>query len=228
MNEMVLEVFPALDALPVLHGFTGRVAGLDVQTDRALALERLKDYHREAQVKIGAGRLPLITAEQVHGKEVAVLRRGDALPSAPLTGADGIVTDRDDVCLGIYVADCCAVYLVDPVKGVLGLVHAGKKGAELGIVAVAIERMEQTFGTSARDLVVQLSPCIRPPWYEVDFAELVLEQCRTAGVGQVEDCRVCTATNAELYYSYRREKGRTGRMLALLALRPAGRGVGEK
>ena len=128
------------------------------------------------------------------------------------------MTNRDDVCLGIYVADCCAVYLVDPVQGAIGLVHAGKKGAELGIVPVAIERMTGAFATSASDLVVQLSPCIRPPWYETEFSALVIEQCRNAGVRHIHDCLTCTAENPRQYYSYRREQGRTGRMLAMLAL----------
>ncbi len=125
---MRVEWFEALGALPVVHGFTGRVEGLDVKADRALALERLRRYHRDAQAELGLGELPLILAEQVHGKGVAVVGRGQSLPVGPLPGMDGIVTNRDDVCLGIYVADCCAVYLSDPVRRAIGLVHAGRKG----------------------------------------------------------------------------------------------------
>jgi copper oxidase (laccase) domain-containing protein len=218
MSQMDVEQFPALSALAVPHGFTWRVAGLDVTTDRALALERLEGYHRQAQAELGLGEFPLLTAEQVHGKEVALVRRDEPIPPLPFPGCDGIVTNRDDACLGIYVADCCAVYLVDPVQGAIGLVHAGKKGAELGIVPVAIDLMVEAFGTRPSDLVVQLSSCIRPPWYEVEFSKWVIEQCHAAGVRQIHDCGTCTAGNPEQYYSYRREKGRTGRMLALLAL----------
>ncbi len=219
MSLLHVEQFEALGALPRLHGFTGRVAGLDVQADRALALQRLHGYHEQAREELGLGGLPLLTAEQVHGKEVAVVRRDEALTTTPEQGKDGIVTDRDDVCLGIYVADCCAAYLVDPVQGAIGLVHAGRKGAELGIVPVAIKAMEEAFGTRAGDLIVQLSPCIRPPWYEVNFSDLIINQCREAGIEHVHDCGTCTAANPDQYYSYRREKGRTGRMLALLSQR---------
>jgi hypothetical protein len=65
---------------------------------------------------------------------------------------------------------------------------------------------------------VQLSPCIRPPHYEIDFAAKILRQCREVGVKEVHDCGVCTACDLQNYYSYRAEKGRTGRMLALLAM----------
>ncbi len=161
--------------------------------------------------------MPFATAEQVHGCEIGVLRQGEELPLMPVTGADALVTNRRDLCLGIYVADCCAVYLADPVTRAIGLVHAGKKGAELGIVPAAIGVMAREFGVAPATLVVQLSPCIRPPWYEVDFAAEIVRQAKDAGVRTVEDRGTCTAADPQRYYSYRREKGRTGRMLALLA-----------
>ena len=159
-----------------------------------------------------------VTAQQVHGSGVAVLAEGDAVPEGPIAGMDALVTDRRDVCLGIYVADCCAVYLVDPVRRVVGLAHSGKKGTEANIAAATVEAMQTRFGTRPQDVVAQLSPCIRPPWYEVDFAAQIVAQCRTLGLARVADGGVCTAANPEQYYSYRREKGQTGRMVALLAL----------
>ncbi len=213
-----VESFAALTDVGVAHGFVGRVAGIDVRTDRGEALARLDAKHREARQMIGVGERIFATAEQVHGCEIAVLAAGEDLSDSPVSGADGLITDRRDVCLGIYVADCCAVYIVDPVRKVVALVHSGKKGTELCIAARTVETMRTRFGSEPRNLTVQLSPCIRPPWYEVDFASEIAAQCRAAGVGWVVDGGVCTAENPDLYYSYRREKGRTGRMLALLAI----------
>ena len=133
-------------------------------------------------------------------------------------GCDGIITNQREVALGIHVADCCAVYIVDPKKPAIGLVHSGKKGTELGVVTNAIAQMKAHFGSNPADLVVQLSPCIRPPHYEVDFAAEIIGQCRAQGVKQIHDSGICTACHPDLYYSYRAEKGKTGRMLALLAL----------
>jgi copper oxidase (laccase) domain-containing protein len=129
-----------------------------------------------------------------------------------------LITNQRGVCLGIYVADCCAVYLVDPVRSAIGLVHSGKKGTELGIASKAIESMAEHFGSHASDLIVQLSPCIRPPHYEIDFAADIVRQCRELGVSSVHDSAVCTACDLDRYYSYRAEKGRTGRMLAFLTV----------
>lgn len=194
-------------------GFLGRVPGIDVAADRAEAMRRLQAAHEAGRVAAGLGAHRLVTAEQVHGAGVAVV--GGASEHA---GVDALVTDRNDVCLGIYVADCCAVWVVDPARRCIGLAHSGRKGTELGIVPAMIERMREEFGAEPGRMVAQLSPCIRPPCYEVDFAAEIVEQARGTGVGEVVDVGTCTACNLEAFYSYRAEKGRTGRMLALLAL----------
>jgi len=133
-------------------------------------------------------------------------------------GCDGIITNRRKILLGIHVADCCAVYIVDPKTPAIALVHSGRKGSELAVVTNAIGQMSARFGSRPPDLIVQLSPCIRPPHYEIDFAAKIVEQCRAQGVNEIHDGSICTACHVDLYYSYRAEKGRTGRMLALLGL----------
>lgn len=195
----------------------GRVAGLDVASDKSEALRRLDAVHRDARETIGMAALPLATCGQVHGNKIAVI---DAPMAADqiFEGCDGMLTDQRGVALGIHVADCGAVYLVDPRRRAIGLVHSGKKGTALGIVARAIDQMATRFGSEPRDLVMQLSPCIRPPHYENDFAADIIQQCKGRGVEWVHDAGACTACDPERYYSYRLEKGKTGRMLALLAI----------
>jgi copper oxidase (laccase) domain-containing protein len=211
------EKFPALEAVPeVAHVFLGRMPGLDVKVDREEALQRLDSFHRTAREELGLGTHHFLVGEQVHGREVAVVH--ERTP-APVTGVDGLITASPEVCLGVYVADCCAVYLVEPARRVIGLLHSGRKGTELGITAAAIERMCAEFHCDPANIIVQLSPCIRPPNYEVDFAALIIEQARAAGATQVHDCGTCTGANPGRYYSYRMERGKTGSMLALLALR---------
>ena len=80
--------------------------------------------------------------------------------------------------------------------------------------------MRTGFGIEPADLVVHLSPCIRPPLYETDFAAEIAAQARDAGAGQVIDDGICTGQEVGCYYSYRVERGRTGRMLAVLQLLP--------
>jgi len=217
-RDLPAQEFSALTALTgFVHCFTTRVPGIDVGHDKAKALRRLDGVHQEVRAAFRLADRSFITAEQVHGAGIAVIER---LPETDhcFSGCDGLITNQSNLCLGIYVADCCAVYVVDPVRDVIGLVHSGKKGTELGIVGRAIDEMCSRFGSFPQDLIVQLSPCIRPPHYEIDFAAQIVRTCTNRGVISVNDSGICTACDLERYYSYRAEKGKTGRMLALLAL----------
>ena len=232
--DLPFEQFPALSAVEICrHVFAQRIPGIDVSHDKAEVLERLDAAHREIRNATGFSDWPLFTAEQIHGNEIAVIdevesalradrgRRGAAsLPDREFPACDGIITNQRGVALGIYVADCSAVYIVDPKTPAIGLVHSGRKGTELGVVTNAITQMIERFDSDPADLVVQLSPCIRPPHYEIDFAAEIIQQCRALDVQHIHDSGTCTACDLGRYYSYRAEKGKTGRMLAVLGLDP--------
>ena len=218
--QLPFEQFPALSAIGICrHVFTQRIPGIDVSRDKAEALRGLESARREISGAIQIGDWPLLTAQQIHGNKVAII---DAPVESDkhLAGCDGFITNQRRIALGIYVADCCAVYIVDPKAPAVGLVHSGRKGTELGIVTNAITQMMESFGSEPAELIVQFSPCIRPPHYEIDFAAEILWQCRAIGVKEIYDAGVCTACDLDRYYSYRAEKGKTGRMLALLGLNP--------
>ena len=157
----------------------------------------------------------LRVAEQIHGNGVAMVTV-DSSPKSPK--ADALVTDDPAVLLGIYVADCCAVYLVDTRNRAIGLAHSGRKGTELNVAGATLRSMVDRFGTEPKNVVAQLSPCIRPPHYEIDFAAEIARQARAAGVAQFHDGGVCTASSLARYYSYRAEKGKTGRMWGVFML----------
>ncbi len=208
--------FPAL--ADTSHRFLLRHPELSMDVERAEALAKLAPWHDELVRELGYDTAQVRTAEQIHGAEVTIV---DAQSPAVSLGADGLISTDPSLLLGIYVADCGAIYLHDPVRRAIGLVHSGKKGTELGIVPRAIALMQDHFGSSPADIIVQFSPCIRPPAYEVDFAAQIRAQCLEAGIlpDHLHDDGICTTSDLTTYYSYRLEKGRTGRMLALLGLR---------
>ena len=216
MNDTVpVQLFPALSETGVVeHGFILRIPGLDVQTNRESALQRLEHYHREQLAKIGPRSLRL--AQQIHGNGVATIDAGSA---AKTKEVDGLITADPKIVLGICVADCCAIFLVDPIRRVIGLVHSGKKGTEQNIIGLAVRKLRTDFQSEPKDLVAVLSPCIRPPYYEVDFAQSIKAQLRAESVNEIRDNGENTGADLTRFYSYRTEKGRTGRMLAYLALR---------
>ncbi len=201
----------------VRHGFVGRVPDVAVALAKDPALAVLRPWHEAAVRGLGFSPARYFTAEQVHGAAVAVVPNG---PPQCVPQVDGLMTNVPGVLLGIHVADCAAIYLVDPGHSAIALLHSGKNGSALGIVKEAISAMQAAYGTRAQDLIVQVAPCIRPPAYEVDFPAQIHIDALAAGVppSQYHDCAQCTAAAPTLYYSYRREHGQTGRMLALLGI----------
>jgi copper oxidase (laccase) domain-containing protein len=212
-----------LRAIPgVWAGWCPRFPGVDSECDRDEAMRRLRPFHEAWLTGQGGGGKPFWRAEQVHGNRVAVvpgaetIEAADGLPCVP--GVDGLVTGQSGITLGVYVADCGPIWLVDPVRRVVGLLHSGKKGTESDILGVALDLFTRDFGSCPEDIIAVLGPCIRPPDYEVDFAVTIAMQAERRRIGGFFDCRVNTATDLVANYSYRRELGKTGRMLAAIRL----------
>ena len=218
LNPASIESFGTLDAIPsVAARFLTKVPDVDVALERSGAMVRLAPFHQQSLIDCGLGCYPLVNAEQVHGAKVAVV---SAATNAPIPGVDGLVTSTRGITLGIYVADCAPVWIVSRDGSAGALLHAGKKGTELGIVQAGINTLCKFANLTPSDLVLLVGPCIRPPCYEVDFATQILRHAGAAGMVDFHDTGVCTACHPTRYYSYRRERGFTGRMLATLTILP--------
>lgn len=197
-----------------------RLPNVDVIGDRAFALANLAPHHDRFISEKFAEIQTRHHGEQVHGNKVTVISAPSDAKILQHPGADGLITNIPDQLLAIYVADCAVIYLADPVSCSIGLLHSGKKGTELNILAKAVGKMTTTFGTNPADLTCVIAPCIRPPDYEIDFAAAIRSQATSLGIKNLHDTRENTATDTKKHYSYRKEKGQTGRMLALLAITP--------
>ena len=157
----------------------------------------------------------LVSAEQIHGSGVAKVGLAEVGKVVP--GVDALITKENGLTLAVRVADCGPVWLHCAKTGAIGLVHSGRKGTELGIVPATIRAMTKEFGADPARMLGFLGPCIRPPHYDVNFAEEILRQLRSEGIGELVDSGFCTASDPERFYSYRREMGKTGRHFAVLA-----------
>ena len=197
--------------------FVGRVPGADVRLDRTEAMALLAPLHLQILEREGLANFPLVTAEQVHGNDVSWIESPTA---ALVAGVDGLATSNRGVTLGIHVADCAPVWIVARDGSAGTLLHSGRKGTALGIVTRGVSLLRSRCNLAAADLVMVIGPCIRPPCYEVDFALKIRQQGEEAGIREIHDEGICTGCRTDLYYSYRKELGKTGRMLATLTLMP--------
>jgi len=219
-----MEAFSFLDeinSLPgIKAGWVERVAGLPIEGDRDAAMKLLRPTHEERIQAFGGPKARWWRAEQIHGCEVAVIPTAeeiiaaDGLPVVP--DVDGLITIEPGQVLSIYVADCGAIWLADRKTAAIGLLHSGKKGTECNIMGEAVEMMHKRFGSNPADILAVLSPCIRPPEYDVDFAAEIARQAKESKVGTFIDCGLNTGCDLDRFYSYRMEKGQTGRMMAMI------------
>lgn len=239
----------------IAHGFTARTGGVSLPPYASLNLSFtnddrdrvLENYSRFARAA-GFPEDSMVMDNYEHGTTVFIvgkdeLGRGHTLPSLP--PCDGLVTAEPGVTLITGHADCMAFFFYDRKKGIIGLCHAGWRGA-LGRIGSEVIKKMRLLGSDPKDILAGVGPSICPKCFEVgeDVAKLFEEafpHCPLRGINekgnptvdlwQVALCQflesgilpehvslmgVCTKETDNLY-SYRRE-GRTGGMAAYLRL----------
>jgi len=135
--------------------WTGRLDG-----DLGIAAGPGLDERRGA---VHAG--PWAWLRQVHGAAVAEVDTPGGVQGTP---GDALVTTAPGVALAVFTADCAPVALASP-EGVVGLVHAGWRGLEAGVIDAAVGAMRRL---GATQVVAALGPCIRPACYDFGAEDL--------------------------------------------------------
>ena len=113
----------------------------------------------------------VVTASQVHGREVLTTRRGSPRAVSRQDGArqdaDVLMSDDPDVAVAVRAADCVPLLLADSRTGVVAAVHAGWRGTAAGAAPAAVYGLARGFGTRPEDLVAAIGPSIGACCYEV-------------------------------------------------------------
>jgi YfiH family protein len=185
MMEAPSLVAPALAELDgVAHRFFTRRGGVSAGLYSSLncgygsgdSPDNVRENRRRAAASFGRREPELLTLYQIHSTEVlAVADQHWTSPGAPK--ADGLVTDRPGVVLGVMAADCAPLLLADPQAGVIGAAHAGWRGALSGVAEATIAAMEK-LGARRERVRGAVGPCIGRDSYEVgpEFPAPFLQQ----------------------------------------------------
>jgi YfiH family protein len=175
-------------------------------------------------------------ARQVHGTNLLLhatppfacsfSASGNEKEQANALEADGHVLRQSGGAALVFVADCLPVALSGP--GGVAMVHAGWRGLAGGILAAGADAVGATSAA--------IGPGIGPCCYEVgeevlgafgdlgpgiaegrmlDLPEVARRLLARAGVERVEAAGLCTSCEEELFFSHRRDQGRTGRQVGL-------------
>ena len=155
--------------------------GLNLSVSTGDDLATVRRNRRIVSVALG---MPLISAFPTHGAVVAIVdreqfdaarREGDAWPARlqermRATHADAMLTDISGFALFWAYGDCAPILLYDPVRGVVGLVHAGWRGTAQGVTARTIAAMQERFGSRPSAIHAAVGPAIGACCYEVTDA----------------------------------------------------------
>jgi polyphenol oxidase len=115
----------------------------------------------------GVDEARIIMLEQAHGDTIIQVSEPPGKNEPVYGQADGLITDREGICLVIRTADCVPVFAMDPRKMVLGAAHSGWRGCRLGIAGKLVSAMAGTYGCDPATVRVCILPSIGPRSYEV-------------------------------------------------------------
>ena len=124
----------------------------------------------------------LATAWQVHGDNIRFVREHGETGDAD-ERADALMSNLDEVLLGVKTADCVPVLVGDPVTGAFAAIHAGWRGTAQSIVKKTVARLVGEFGSDATDLFCAIGPAAGCGLYEVgqDVIDAFRENFSTGG-----------------------------------------------
>lgn len=246
--------FSSMDDAKIVHGIFTRKGGISPQPWASLNLggtvgdtrENVIENRRRIYKVMGRPVESIFDVWQVHSADVICTEIPRPL-NAPHEKADSILTSNPDITLFMRFADCVPILLHDPVRKVVGIVHAGWMGTVNKVLARTIQTMSEKYGSNPGDIIAGIGPSIGPDHYQVgedviekvklafgDQAEELLINLnertyfnlwrangillQRAGVTSIEVSGLCTACDTNRWYSHRAEAGKTGRFGAFIAL----------
>ncbi len=197
--------------------------------------EAVKENHKRISRALGVP--SLFYGNQVHGCELALVKALEKrTPSC-----DGLVTGQPGLPLMVMHADCQAAIFYDPLHKALAVVHAGWRGLVQNIYKATLQKMGRDFGTLPKDTLVCIAPSLGPNHsefihYKKEFPpsfwafknethhfnlwEIARDQLKQCGIlsHHIQIAEICTYSNPEHYFSYRRDKvtGRNATVASLL------------
>ncbi len=114
--------------------------------------------------KMGVKRSKLILMHQTHSNKVVEIKKNNYKKKIK---ADAMITRMQGVVLGVVTADCVPIILYDVKNQIIGCIHAGWKGAYLGIIKNTINQMRKI--NFRNQIYACVGPCIAQKNYEVDL-----------------------------------------------------------
>ncbi len=190
-----------------------------------------------------------IVSNQTHSANIKVVTKKETkgwmeLDSA-IENCDALITNQKEVMLTILTADCVPIFLFDKKQNVISAIHAGWRGTQQKILYKTVKKMIEVFNSNPKDILAGIAPSIGKCCYEVDWSvakhfkyikdayenrgekqmldlpHINKQQLLEAGIEEknIELSNICTSCEVEKYFSYRRERGCSGRFMSMIGLK---------
>jgi len=155
------------------NGFSTRIGGVSEFPENSL---NLAGYDEDSEENIAENRrrflsvfdknYALASCWQIHSADVRVVK--DLADAADGNcKMDALVSDADNVLLGVKTADCVPVLVADVKTKAFAAIHAGWRGTVQSIVINAIEKLKENYGTDPKDLICAIGPAATCKNYEI-------------------------------------------------------------
>lgn len=186
---------------------------------------------------LGIEQNSIVYGDQIHGNRVTSVNDPGIIPRC-----DALVTNKKGLSLVIQVADCACVFFYDPVKSVIALAHSGWRGTLADITTTTLKTMSKNYNSNYRDIHAIISPCISMEKLEIgddlqrDFPKQFIKhkgngkflynmkshiwyQLEKNGLKNINISQYCTFKEKTRFFSYRRDKEFSGRMMGVITLK---------
>lgn len=188
-NGLKLLVCDALEDAGFPNGFSTRLGGVSQFPENDLNLAGFDEDSREnieenrrRFLKLFDGDFRLATVWQVHGDDIKVVAAESQVEMSD-EKFDAVISDLPNVLVGVKTADCVPILIGDTGSGAFAAVHAGWRGTVQSIVAKAVKRLTEVYGTDPEDLVCAIGPAACGRNYEIgeDVIEAFEKNFSTSG-----------------------------------------------
>lgn len=193
-------------------------------------------------------KVEFIVANQTHSDHIEIIKKRETKGWSTMKDAvencDALITNLHGVVLTILTADCVPILMYDREHQVIAAVHAGWKGTRAKILSKTVQKMKEVFGTEPSNVKVGIAPSIGKCCYEVgedvakyffdieegvarsqkkymlDLPLINKKQLLELGVKEenIEMSHICTSCNVNHFFSYRKEKGCSGRFMSMIGI----------
>jgi len=174
----------------LIHCFTTRIGGVSTGECESLNLgfkrkdcrENIIENYKRVCGALDINMENMVLSDQVHDKKIKTVDESDRgkgiIKNSDIKGFDGLITNKKNVALITFYADCVPVYIFDPGKTAIGLAHSGWKGTLKEIAREMVEKMCAEYGSRPCDMKAVIGPSIGKCCFEVgdEVAEAFLAE----------------------------------------------------